>query len=601
MNKIQFIFILSLSLLVSCKVSLVKSQTPSYNLNYELAMSEPYTHYFEVKLHLKNINQIAELKGKSSVLVKMPVWTPGSYLVREFSKNVIDFEVSNNLNSKKIDKNTWEIALNGANELTLTYKVYAYEMSVRTSFLDDSHGYVNGASVFMFFPDLSKSPSLLEINPYSDWGTISTALKPITENVFLVDNYDTLVDSPIEIGNHEVLEFSSMGIPHKVAMYSMKPLDYDKAKIIQDFERMTRAATSVIGENPLDHYLFINHHLPNIGGGLEHLYSSTCQTSPETYQSQKSYIGFFGTLAHEYFHLWNVKRIRPEALGPFDYDRENYTNMLWVAEGFTSYYEEIILKRAGMIDEADVLNAWASGINSIENQPGNKIQAVTESSWDAWIKYYRPNENSVNTTVSYYSKGGVLAGLLNLEILHNTNGNKSLDDVMRLLWNKYYKELKRGYSDEEFQKACEEVAGESLDSFFTNYIWDTKAPDYSKYFNYAGINLINENTNSNTAFLGLVASGTTVNRVLANGSAYNSGINVGDVIISADDKPISGLGDLSSGKNVGDELKITVLRSGVQKDLKMKLNADTRLRYKLEKMDKLTKEQEKIYNFLMNK
>ncbi len=597
MNRLRITFILFTMTLFSCKVTKVSSE-PKVLLHYELGMSNPSSHYLEVKMKIDNVNQVVK---NEKLYVQMPVWTPGSYLVREFAKNVHGFSVVSGdkpLKFKKINKNTWEIDLDQSLEATISYKVYAYEMSVRTSFLDDSHAYLNGASVFMYLPGFEKTAADLTVMPYKDWTNISTALVSIGKNKYKVPDFDTLVDSPIEIGTHEVLKFESMGIPHEVAMYSMEPLKYDKDKLLGDYKKMTQAATTVIGENPLDHYLFINHHLPNVGGGLEHLYSTTCQTSPNTYQNRDTYIGFFSTLAHEYFHLWNVKRIRPEALGPFDYTKENYTHMLWVAEGFTSYYEEIILKRAGLIDENEVLKAWAGGISGVENTPGNAIQPVTESSWDAWIKYYRPNEDSKNTTISYYSKGGVLAGLLNIEILSASKGEKSLDDVMRYLWNEYYKKLQRGYTDDEFQAACEHLAGVSLNDFFSNYVWDTQTPYYKSIYDKAGMEL--KITPNEGLFLGITAGpNNSIRSLTSNGAAYKAGLNAGDVITKINGTKLEYIDQIIEGRKLNDVVKVSVIRAGVEKEFDIKLIADPRNTYQLIKLEKQNSHQKKIYDFLM--
>ncbi|MDP5139283.1 MAG: peptidase M61, partial [Spirosomaceae bacterium] len=312
---------------------------------------------------------------------------------------------------------------------------------------------------------------------HASFSKVSTALKNINGFNYEINSFDELVDSPIEIGNQELLYFDAAGVKHTIAMYSNQPLSYDKEEVLAAYKKVVNAATSVVGEHPCKEYLFIVHHLPGIGGGLEHLYSTTCQTSPAAYASERAFRGFMGLIAHEYFHLWNVKRIRPEALGPFDYENENYTNLLWVSEGFTSFYQDDLIRRAGMMTEDDYIRYMANDLNSIENTPGEEVQSASESSFDAWIKYYRRNENSQNTTVSYYSKGGVIGLLLNIEILAETKGEKSLDDVMKYLWNEYYKKEGRGFTDAEMQKSCEAIAGKSLESFFQNYIWGTSQID----------------------------------------------------------------------------------------------------------------------------
>lgn len=577
--------------------SILKAQTT--NINYALSMSEPSTHYFEVSMTLNNIQKIKELPQKAYIDFKMPVWTPGSYLVREYAKNVEGFEATagaKKVKADKINKNTWRVYSNGANEVTISYKVYAYELSVRTSFLDDTHGYLNGASIFMYVPQLQKYPSKFVINPFKGWNSISTALKKVTnaENTFYAADYDTVVDSPIEIGTHKVLNFEIQNVPHSVAMYSNGPLEYNEEKVLDAYKKVTQAASTVVGEHPCKDYTFIIHHLPGIGGGLEHLNSTTCQTSPFAYATDASFKGFMGLIAHEYFHLWNVKRIRPIALGPFDYDTENYTHMLWVAEGFTSFYQENILLRAGILTPEEYKNKVAASISGIENQPGQKIQSVAEASWDAWIKYYRPNENSQNSTISYYNKGGVIGSLLNLFIIGETKGNKTLDDVYKLLWNEYYKKLGRGYKDEEFQAACEKIAGKNMDSFFQKYIWSTDAIDYDTFFNYVGLKAVKE-YDTKTPFFGATIQNNKITTVLKGASAYAGGLNVNDEILEIDSNKYPVASSYITDKQVGDVIKVKVKRFGREFTYDVKLMANPSVRIKLERVQNPTTEQEELY------
>ncbi|MBA4853370.1 M61 family metallopeptidase [Emticicia sp. BO119] len=562
-------------------------------------MNEPSTHYFEIEMTLSNVLKIKDLTQKAYVDFKMPVWTPGSYLVREYAKNVESFESSaggKKVKSEKVNKNTWRVHSNGANEIKIKYKVYAYELSVRTSFLDDTHGYLNGASIFMYVPQLKKYSSKVRINPFKGWNSISTGLKKVedAENTFYASNYDIIVDSPIEIGTHKVLNFEIQNIPHAIAMYSNGPLEYNEDKLIEAYKKVTQAASTVVGEHPCKDYTFIIHHLPGIGGGLEHLNSTTCQTSPLAYNTEASFKSFMGLIAHEYFHLWNVKRIRPIALGPFDYENENYTHMLWVAEGFTSFFQENILLRAGIITPEEYKNKVAASISGIENQPGQKVQSVAEASWDAWIKYYRPNENSQNSTISYYNKGGVIGSLINLFIIGETKGKKTLDDVFKLLWEDYYKKQGRGYKDEEFQAACEKIAGKSMEDFFQKYIWSTDAIDYDTYFNYVGIKVIKE-YDTKTPFLGANVQNNKITFVLRGASAYSGGLNVNDEILEIDGNRYPVSSTFFSDKQVGDTVNIKVKRFGREFNYDVKLMANPSTRIKLERVENPTSEQENLY------
>ncbi|MFT4734821.1 MAG: putative metalloprotease with PDZ domain [Algoriphagus sp.] len=600
LKKTFSLLLLNLSLLFGFQAT----AQSEHGIKYGLSMPEPETHFFEVHMELPKVLSNPHLQDKNHLIVKMPVWTPGSYLVREYAGNVDGFiahdEQGRNLNSVKINKNTWQIDIENAEDIHIDYKVYAFSLTVRTSFIDGNHGYLNGASIFMFVPELINKPSQLKVTPYEKWSVVSTALPESSPNVFEVKDFDTLVDSPIEIGNHDVLEFEALGIPHKIAMYSATTLNYDKDKLLSDYKKMVEAATSIVGESPLDHYLFIIHHQPGIGGGLEHKFSTTCQTSTRAYATESAYKRFFSLLAHEYFHLWNVKRIRPVALGPFDYENENYTHMLWVAEGFTNYYEEVILKRAGIYTEEDVLSNHVSAINNAENAPGNRVQSVTEASWDAWVKYYRPHENSKNTTVSYYGKGGLLASLLEVKIIANTEGEKSLQDVMRLLYKKYYKGLNRGYTDAEFQLACETVYGGSLDYFFEHFVSGTETPDYNQIFKAVGLELVDSKEEENKPYIGISERSGSVYRILSNGSAYHSGLSVGDEIVSIDGTDVQTFASALSDKNVGDIIYGAAFRNDVKFDFSFELKKDPRTSYSFKKLDKLSEKQKRAFAKFIN-
>jgi predicted metalloprotease with PDZ domain len=561
-------------------------------IEYFLSMDEPHTHYFEVRIAVSGHKQ-------EFIDFKMPVWTPGSYLVREFARNVEGFTASagNNkpVRSEKINKNTWRVYSSGADQVTVSYRVYAFEISVRTPFLDATHGYVQPAAVFMAVDKLQNQPSTLTVKPYREWKEISTGLSPAGKDkwVLAVPDYDILVDSPIEIGNQTIFSFNALGIPHTVAMYG--PGNYEKDRLIQDMKTIVEETGKVVGENPNKNYTFIVHNLNAGGGGLEHLNSTTLQTTRFSYET--NYPGFLSLVAHEYFHLWNVKRIRPKALGPFDYDNENYTNLLWVSEGLTAYYDDLITRRAGFYSPEQYLTVLTNGIGTIQNAPGNAVQSLAESSWDAWIKYYRPSENSNNTSISYYTKGAVIGALLDLQIMHSSNGQRSLDDVMRFLYEEYYKKQKRGFTDIEMQQAVEKVAGLNMTDFFRDYIYSTKPIDYNRYLGYAGLRL--GETVRNEPFLGATASPSggrmTVTAVQRGTSAYESGLNVNDEIIAINGYRVdSDLNRFITGKKVGERVTMMVNRAGLIQNLEVALLKNPNISYRIEKAPSATPEQEAL-------
>ena len=564
-------------------------------LKYTLAMPEPHTHYFEVEVELTGAR-------KNYIDYKMPVWAPGSYLVREFAKNVDSFTATDKagkpLRAEKIDKSTWRVYSNKADAVRVKYKVYAFEMSVRTSFLDASHGYVNGTSMFMYPEGYQNQRGTLVVKPYKDWKQVSTGLKSTGTYTYTFPNYDILADSPLEIGNHEVLKFEAGGVPHEVAMYG--EANYEREQLLTDMKKVVEECISLMGELPVDRYVFIVHNLQKGGGGLEHLNSTTLQTSRWNYGTEKGYTDFMSLVAHEYFHLWNVKRLRPAPLGPFDYSKENYTRLLWVSEGITSYYDDLITQRAGLMSPQRYLDVVAGSISSVENTPGNKIQPVSESSFDAWIKYYRRNENSNNAEVSYYTKGGVMGQLLNMEIMKSTKGEKSLDDVFRYMYDRYYKKLDRGFTEQEFKEALERFAGKKLDCFFQDYIHGTKTPDYNNYFEAAGLRLVNLNEgvlNLNWGATTAMTDGRMIIKGVARGSsAWEGGLNVNDEIIAIDGYRVEeDIKPLISGRAIGEKIPVTVSRDGKLLTLQVPVVQDESVRYRFERVQNPTEVQQKIY------
>ena len=535
------------------------------SISYEVSMPEPHTHYYNVKMDVVDYQ-------KEYFDIQMPVWSPGSYLVREFAKGVEGLVATANnktLKAEKINKNTWRIYAKESKNVVVNYKVYAFELSVRTSFVDASHGYFNGTSMFMFIDELRNTPHNLTIIPFEDWKKVSTSLpKTSTEGFqYQAPDYDILVDSPVEIGNQETFDFTSAGVVHHVAMYGKGNYNIEKLKV--DMAKVTQACTDVFGENPNKEYTFIIHNLTRGSGGLEHLSSTTLEVNRWTYEGS-AYKGFLSLVAHEYFHLWNVKRVRPIELGPFDYNNENYTSLLWVMEGFTSYYDELLLYRAGIYDEETIIRKFRGSISNIENQPGNKVQPVAHSSFDAWIKAYRPNENSYNTTISYYSKGSVVANMLDLMIINNTKGKKNLDDVMQYLYNEFYKKQDRGFTPAEMKTTLEKVSGLNMDDFFAKYINGTETFDYSTLFGYAGLTV--ETVVNKDPSLGISESNNKIRRVYRGSSAYAGGLNVKDEILAIDGFRVDGnINDFIEAKKVGDEISLLISRDNIIQTIRFPL------------------------------
>jgi predicted metalloprotease with PDZ domain len=503
----------------------------------------------------------------------------------------------NLLTASKITKACWRINTAGLSAVTVKYRVYCFEISVRTSFVDASHGFLSTTGIFMYPDKMLHLPSTIHIVPYKGWTKVSTSLEQVNNDPFTLHapDYDILFDSPIEIGNQDVFGFDAAGVKYEVCMVGGG--NYDKEKLKVDMAKIVEQETAIYGENPNKHYVFIVHNHLRSGGGLEHLSSTTLGAARDNYATENGYRNFLGLVAHEHFHLWNVKRLRPIVLGPFDYENENYTTDLWIAEGFTAYYQNIILRHAHITTPETYLDAVAAGINTVENQPGAKAQTLAEASFDAWIKAYRPNENSINTGISYYDKGALAGMMLDLEIINDSQGKYSLDDVMKYMYDTYYKGKKRGYTDEEFKQGFEKFAGKNLDDFYSKYIYGLAPLDYNQYLGYAGYRINDELGATNDPTLGIAISNSNnngkkiVTAVLRGSAAWIDGINVNDELTAIDGQPITDAATMLAGKNPGDKITVSVMRDGLPLTLRVTLLRNNRVKYKIEELPSATAQQ----------
>lgn len=572
----------------------------SQSVHYHLRMTKPQNHYYEVEMELNDFKQ-------TELTVKLPVWAPGSYLVREFSKNVNMVkaydEKGTELTVGKTSKNAWKITKGKAKTVRVKYEVYAFELSVRTSFLDLSHGFVSGSGVFCYVDGFKDKPGLLTVYPYSKFGTISTSLQKNEEGLvsdgsttYKYENYDVLVDSPLEIGNQEVFYFNVDGTNHEVAIYGLG--NYDMEQMKKDMEKIVHAANDVFGgTNPNKNYTFIIHNVINGQGGLEH--ANSCVLSVNRWTYGADYFDFLNLVAHEYFHLWNVKRIRPIELGPFNYDEENYTSLLWVMEGFTSYYSDILMVRAGFYSKDDFIKQLQGTINYVEGSVGSRVQPVSHSSYDAWIKAYRPNENSANTTMTYYSRGSMLGAYLDALIVDKFNSEKCLDHFMRYLYDEYYIKKKRGFTELEFHEALEKFLGQDMDYFFDRFVNGTEPLDFANVFPKVGLDVkyVGKPMPNFGATFGQENGKCIVKSIRAGGPAENAGVSVGDEILACNGLRVdkTTLDNFLLTLIAGEYCEIIVAREEIIFNLTVTMEAYEKPSYKLEMQ---TPSNEKFYYWL---
>lgn len=627
-SKLHFANFLGLTLVMLASVfsaaAQVKKPDTAPEIAFKVSLPQPHTHMLDVEIRIK---RGADAPVANEETLVMPVWTPGSYLVREFERHVQDFEATDAagqaLSWTKVDKNSWRLLTRGAREWRASYRVYCNELSVRTSEVNSEHAFWNNATLLMYLEGFLGAPATLQVLAPQPW-QVATGLAPAPgqKNTFRAENFDILYDSPVEVSNFKTISFEVKGVPHRIVIDGEG--NYDPEKMRADVKKIVEAEVELMGgEIPYHDYTFILHLRANTGGGLEHLNSTALGYprfgfGPEPKErnegvnsagpnaaSTRTYRGFLSLVAHEFFHLWNVKRIRPDALGPFDYTKENYTRSLWVAEGITDYYARLVLCRAGLISAREFLRENARAFQTLQATPGRLVMSAEDASFDTWIKYYRQDENSVNSQVDYYDKGAILGLLLDLEIRKQSKGAKSLDDVMRYLYAEFYKH-DRNYTPEDFQKACELMAGSSLEQFFAKYVRGRDELDYDAALAVAGLRLDKTVASDGTAAVEKAYLGAEVaqegerllvKRVYADSPAYEQGLNTGDQIVALNNMRATKefLDARIAEKHSGDLMTFTIFRADDLSVLLIKLGGRANVNYRILPADKAADDQKRSY------
>ena len=453
----------------------------SESISYTLRFPAPHTHYVEVEAAVPT-------GGRPAVEMMMAVWTPGSYLVREFARHVEDLtaaaEDGTPLAVEKTAKNRWRIATAGAPRVKLRYRLYGREMSVRTNFVEAGFALLNGAATFLTLADGGARPHEVRVVLPPGW---RTAISPLPHapggerDTFLARDFDTLVDSPLYAGSPAVHEFEVAGRPHLLVDEGEGTV-WDGARAAAELAQVSREVAGFWGVVPYARYIFFNL-LTEESGGLEHRESTVLMTSRWRSRTREGRLDWLSLAAHELFHAWNVKRLHPVELDRFDYERESYTRSLWIVEGLTSYYDDLFLARAGLANREEYLKRLSKQVETLETSPGRLTQPIADASYDTWIKYYRRDENFVNSGVSYYTKGAVLGFLLDARIRRSTGGARSLDDALRLA----YRRFGAGYREEEFRRLLSEVAGEDLGPWLAHTVDAAQELDYGEALGWYGL------------------------------------------------------------------------------------------------------------------
>jgi predicted metalloprotease with PDZ domain len=569
-------------------------------VSYVLRFPAPHTHYVEVEASIPT-------DGQPAVELMMAVWTPGSYMVREFSRQIealaATTEAGTPLRIEKTRKNRWRVTAPGAARLRVRYRVYSREMSVRTNFVDAGFAILNGAPTFLTRVGAESRPHDVRVVLPPGWKEAVCALPPPPGETagFRAADFDTLVDSPLYAGSAPIYRFEVDGKPHQLVNEGEDTL-WDGARSAADLERIVREEAAFWGHLPYDRYIFFNL-ITEASGGLEHKSSTVLMTSRWRPRTQEGMVGWLGLAAHELFHAWNVKRLRPAALGPFDYENEVYTRDLWIPEGITSYYEDLLVHRAGLSTRKELLKRLSREIEALQTTPGRQVQSLEDASFDAWIKYYRQDENFPNSGVSYYTKGGVIAFLLDAKIRRATAGRASLDDVLRRSYARF--SGPHGFRSEDFRAVAEEVAGSDLEPWFHRALETTEELDYREALEWYGLHFVEskkkdeEEDEDPAGWLGCeveIQSGKLVVTQVKRGTpAYDAGLNVGDEILAVGDyrtpTTIDGWEERLKAYPPGTQDSLLIARRDHLLRLPATFREEPRLTWKLEEDPKATPEQ----------
>jgi len=544
--------------------------------------------------HLFNVTVTVAAPAAEGQVFALPAWIPGSYMIREFARNIVRIRAESGgdpVALHKLDKHAWQAAPS-AGPLTLHYEVYAWDLSVRAAHLDQTHGFFNGTSVFLRVLGQEATPHQVDIqrpaDPAARGWRVATSLPELQAKrygfgTYVAADYDELVDHPVEMGDFALGGFTAHGIRHDIVITGRVP-NLDMVRLEQDLKAICETQIAFFEPKtkkaPMERYVFLTMAVGDGYGGLEHRASTALicaradlpsTAAPKTAEPNEGYTKFLGLCSHEYFHTWNVKRIKPAVFAPYDLQVENYTPLLWLFEGFTSYYDDLMLVRSGIISEATYFKLLGKTVASVLRGSGRTKQSIADSSFDAWSKYYRQDENAPNAIISYYTKGSLVGLAFDLTIRAKTGGAKSLDDVMLALWERYgrdfYRGGGRGVTEQEVEALFDEVSGVRLKSIFERYIRGTEDVPLAKLYAPFGVKVTEERKNSKPSLdagIGRDAAGAKLTQVHEGGAAHQAGLSAGDILIALDGLRVNGnpsnLEQLLSRYRVGDSLAVHAFR-----------------------------------------
>ena len=525
----------------------------------------------------------------------MPNWTPGSYLIREFAANIDQISVHKSdgtrLPAQKISKDRWRVDSGQVATLVVNYQVFTPDINVSNSWASEAFSLINGASVFLYTDESRELSQRLEIVTDADRGAVFTAL-PLTDGAYRAKNYDELVDNPVAVANAPSYRFI-----YKNQQYNLLNVGenefWDGKQAVRDIEKIVAETQSFWKLDPIDRpYWFLNFAV-EAKGGLEHDYSTVIMTGRRQMSDREDYIKWLGVVAHEFFHVWNVRHMRPVGLGSYDFQHEQYTRQLWLAEGLTSYYDNLMMSRAGLINPEEYMDLLATDIHRLESTPGRFLRPVTEASFDAWIRHYKPNPNSINSTISYYTKGAVIGFVLDAFIRKESKGRHNLDEVMRQMYRLY---SNTPYANDAFEKVIVDVAGPEAAGLLRSLLTDTVDPDVDTALDWYGLKLgrrppVANGTPPDDAVaesgLGVIweddNSSMLIKAVLAGSGGAKAGLIPGDEIMAIADERLSRetLRDLMAGFLPGKKTTVLLSRRGKVMSLDITLDEAIPERYEI--------------------
>ena len=565
MRKILSSFYLVLAITFFIGGQAVLAQTVGLKIDYTVTVSDPSTQQFHISTDIKNINQ-------PRLDLSLPTWTPGWYTVENYFKNVLRFRITDG--SGKIlphtmsRKQTWNVGTKGIKEIKVDYDYQATVLALNQAKITKDFAFFTGIELFLQAEGHRDEPSTVHFAIPSGWKIVSALKETNDPMVFTADNYDTLVDAPTELGNFDVTKFEVEGKLHYFVANPAGTFSAEKAqKFTEMVAKVAKVDSAIFGGLPYEKYCYFYFFSPpesNASGALEHLNSFVAFAPPGSIATPEMIIG---TAAHEFFHLWNVKRIRPAEMWPYDYSRENETPLLWVSEGFTNYYGNVARYRAGLMTPDTFLQSAADAASGIENTEARHYISPAESSVSTWAGYDTP----VAFGISYYTQGQNLGALLDLSIRQDTEGKSGLDDVMRALFNDFYKRG-TGFTTEDMIGIINRLTKKDYHDFYRQYVFGTDVPDYDRIFGYAGYRLEKKTQQVPEFGIGLRNrnGGLMVSSIDPNSSAASSGLKVGDVVTKVNGEVPA---RVAFGTLAGKTITLTVNRGGIESEIPMKVGS----------------------------